>query len=158
MRSPFIQRIAKSRRFICFRLATQGYLWSLWMVVWLILKCDVVTTVATWVTWSTRRIYFENSCAQLWIFDLLRRHPAVSTSRRQVIHGTTKAMWICLYFFRSNGLSKYALWLGPFMPQLLMYFELMPTSNAPWLRWHFLLFFDFAGFAFGAKSDELLGG
>lgn len=72
MRSPFIQRIAKSRRFICFRLATQGYLWSLWMVVWLILKCDVVTTVATWVTWSTRRIYFDNSCAQLWIFDLLR--------------------------------------------------------------------------------------
>lgn len=64
-----------------------GYLWSLWMVVWLILKCDVVTTVASW------------------------------------------AMWIFLYFFRSNGLSKYALWLGPFMPQLLMYFELMPTSN-----------------------------
>ena len=58
MRSPFIQRIAESRQFINFRLAPQGYLWSLWMVVWLILKCDVVTTVASWVTWSTRRILF----------------------------------------------------------------------------------------------------
>lgn len=63
-----------------------GYLWSLWMVVWLILECKVADTIAS------------------------------------------SAVWIFLYFFRSNGLSKYALWLGPLVPQLLTYFKMLPPS------------------------------
>ena len=45
-----------------------------------------------------------------------------------------QAVWILLYFFRSNGLSKYALWLGPLVPQLLMYFHVLPHNPVPRLR------------------------
>ncbi|CAJ1355435.1 unnamed protein product [Effrenium voratum] len=64
-----------------------GYLWSLWMVVWLILGADGEAHAAGW------------------------------------------ALWIMMYMVRSQGLSKYALWLGPLVPAVLQALQLMPTAK-----------------------------
>ena len=62
-----------------------GYLWSLWMVVWLILGPQ----------------NFNVSAASFGV-------------------------WITLYIWRSYGLSKYALWLGPLLSKMLAYLKVTP--------------------------------
>ena len=39
-------------------------------------------------------------------------------------------MWVTLYIWRSYGLSKYALWLGPLLAKMGAYFRVIPDSIA----------------------------
>ncbi|CAE7239971.1 cyb5r2 [Symbiodinium pilosum] len=64
-----------------------GYLWSLFMVVWLILgPQNFLVSVVSFAT------------------------------------------WIILYIWRSYGLSKYALWLGPLLSKMLAYYHITPDN------------------------------
>ena len=116
------------------------------MVVWLILKCDVVTTVASWVTRSTSRRGLVTTPAD-----------STSQSQRQVFHDVP---WnhqghvdfpLFLSFKRSLEICLVA---GTIHATAADVFRTDANKQCSVTAMAF--FFDFDGFAFGAKSGELL--